>query len=371
MTSEATAQTPESILLQEDGSHAEPAQAPSAKARTASRRKLSALLAGGVLLAGAFGTGYYLRQVAPFESTDDAFIDGHIIGISPQVSGLVAAVHVDDNQVVHKGDLLVELDGTDYQVALSQAQGAEAAAKGKLAQAQAGVTAAESAVPEAQASLHATQASLDNAGTELKREQGVDARARSQKDLDAAIATGKTSAAALERAQAQVRVAEAQVLQARANVTAAQGDLGKAQADTRKAQVNLDHCRIFAAADGRISGKAVDAGAYVTPANPLFQIVPSQVWVVANFKETQLKHMHAGQPVQVSVDAFPSLTLSGRVDSIQSGTGSRFSVIPTENATGNFVKVVQRVPVKILLDHDQLGQLAPGMSVEPKVRVGS
>jgi membrane fusion protein (multidrug efflux system) len=371
MTSQATAQTPESISFPVDGSPAESAQEPSAKARTASRRPLAALLAGGVLLAGAFGAGYYLRLVAPFESTDDAFIDGHIIGISPQVSGLVAAVHVDDNQVVRKGDLLVELDSTDYQVALSQALGAEAAARGKLAQAQAAVTAAESGVPEAQASLHSMQASLENAATELRRQQGVDARARSQRDLEAAIANGKTSAAALERAQAQVRVAEAQVAQARANVTAAQGDFEKAQADTRKAQVNLDHCRIVAAADGRIAGKAVDAGAYVTPANPLFQIVPSQVWVVANFKETQLKYMHPGQPVQVSVDAFPGLALTGKVDSIQSGTGSRFSVIPTENATGNFVKVVQRVPVKIRLDTGQLDQLAPGMSVEPKVRVRS
>jgi membrane fusion protein (multidrug efflux system) len=317
------------------------------------------------------GGGYYLRQVAPFESTDDAFIDGHIIGISPQVSGLVAVVHVDDNQVVHQGDLLVELDSTDFQVALSQAQGAEAAARGKLAQARAGVVAAASSVLEAQASLHSLQATFENAETELRRQQGVDARARSQKDLDGAIATRKTTGAALERGQAQVHLAEAQVVQAQANVTAAEGDAEKAQADTRKAQVNLDHCRIFAAANGRIAGKAVDTGAYVTPANPLFQIVPTQVWVVANFKETQLKYMHTGQPVQVSVDAYPGLALTGRVDSIQSGTGSRFSVIPTENATGNFVKVVQRVPVKILLDNDKLGQLAPGMSVEPKVRVRS
>ena len=371
MTSQTIDQTAEPILLKVDGSHTEGDQPPIPPARPASRRRLAAFLAGGVLLAGALGTGYYLRQVAPFESTDDAFIDGHVIGISPQVSGLVAAVHFDDNQVVRKGDLLLELDGTDYQVALSQAQGAEAAAKGKLAQARAGVAAAESAVLEAQASLHSVQATFENAETELARQQGVDARARSQKDLDGAVSTRKTTAAALERGHAQVRSAEAQVAQAQANVTAAEGDFEKAQADTRKAQVNLEHCRIIAAADGRIAGKAVDTGAYVTPANPLFQIVPSQVWVVANFKETQLKYMHPGQPVQVSVDAYPNLALTGKVDSIQSGTGSRFSVIPTENATGNFVKVVQRVPVKILLDNANLGQLAPGMSVEPKVRVGS
>ncbi|BDU74329.1 HlyD family secretion protein [Mesoterricola silvestris] len=343
-----------------------PAAAPVSK-----RRRLASMLAAGALAAGSLGGAYYLRQVAPFESTDDAFIDGHIIGISPQVSAQAAVVHVDDNQMVHKGDLLVELDPTDFQVALSQARGAEAASRGKLAQAQAGVAAAESAVLEAQATLHSVQATFENAETELRRLQGVDARARSQRDLDTAVAARKTSFAAQERAQAQVRSAQAQVIQARANVTAAEGDYQKAQADTRKAQVNLDHCRILAPEDGRVTGKAVDAGAYVTPSNPLFQIVPAKVWVVANFKETQLKHMAPGQPVEVSVDAFPNLTLTGRVDSIQSGTGSRFSVIPTENATGNFVKVVQRVPVKILLDNDKLGQLAPGMSVEPKVRVHS
>lgn len=369
MTS-STSQTSGPAPSQVDG-HAVVAPEPSAAAPASGRRRLPSFLVAGALVAGSLGTAYYLRRVAPFESTDDAFIDGHIIGISPQVSAQAAVVHIDDNQMVHKGDLLVELDATDFQVALSQAQGAEAASKGKRAQAQAGVAAAESAVVEAQAALHSLQATFENAETELRRQQGVDARARSQKDLDAAVATRKTSFAAQERAQAQVRSAQAQVAQARANVTAAEGDYQKAQADTRKAQVNLDHCRILAPADGRIAGKAVDAGAYVTPANPLFQIVPAQVWVVANFKETQLKHMAPGQRVEVSVDAFPSLILTGKVDSIQSGTGSRFSVIPTENATGNFVKVVQRVPVKILLDNGNLGQLAPGMSVEPKVRVRS
>lgn len=369
MTDSSPSLTSEPIQIKVDG-HASAPEAPAAP-RPSSRRRVAAFAAAGALAALSLGAVYYLRAVAPFESTDDAFIDGHVIGISPQVSAQVAVVHIDDNRLVHKGDLLVELDATDFQVALSQAQGAEAASRGKLAQAQAGVAASESAVLEAQATLHSVQATFENADAELRRQQSVDARARSQKDLDAAVASRKTAGAALERAQAQVRAAQAQVAQARANVTAAQGDFEKAQADTRKAQVNLDHCRILAPADGRIAGKAVDAGAYVTPANPLFQIVPAQVWVVANFKETQLKHMRPGQPVEVSVDAYPDLTLRGRVDSIQSGTGSRFSVIPTENATGNFVKVVQRVPVKILLDDDRLGQLAPGMSVEPKVRVRS
>jgi membrane fusion protein (multidrug efflux system) len=327
-------------------------------------------LALGALLAVAGGTAYYVRAFAPYESTDDAFIDGHIIAITPQVSGLVAAIHFDDNQTVRKGDLLVELDPTDYQVALNQARGAEASAKGRLEQSRAGVDTAASAVAEAAAALHSLQATFENAEHDLKRQQGLDERARSQKDLDAAIANRKTAAAALERVEAQRLAAQAQVASAKANVIAAEGDFQKAQADTRRAEVNLGYCRISAAADGRITTKAVDPGAYVTPSNPLFQIVPTQVWVTANFKETQLKDMRPGQPVTVSVDAYPRLALTGKVESIQSGTGSRFSVIPAENATGNFVKVVQRVPVKITLDGAASGLLAPGMSVEPKVRVG-
>jgi membrane fusion protein (multidrug efflux system) len=364
MTTEAILQDPDSILL--TPAAAEPAAAGTA---TRSRLRLAGFLAAGLVLAGAAGTAYYTRLVAPYESTDDAFIDGHVVGITPQVSGRVTAIHVDDNQTVHKGDLLVELDPTDYQVALEQARGAEAAAKGKLEQARAGVDAAASAVAEAQAALHSVQATVENADRELKRQQGLDARARSQKDLDTAVVNHKTAAAALERAAAQRQTALAQVASARASVIAADGDHQKAQADTRRAEVNLGYCRITAAADGRVTGKAVDPGAYITPANPLLQIVPAQVWVVANFKETQLRGMHPGQPVTVSIDAYPDLALTGWVDSIQSGTGSRFSVIPAENATGNFVKVVQRVPVKILLDGTGGRLLAPGMSVEPKVRI--
>jgi membrane fusion protein (multidrug efflux system) len=366
MASEIELTAPENIVFPINGSPAEPPPPPAR-----SRTRLLALLAAGLLVVAAAGTAYYLRGVAPFESTDDAFIDGPVIGISPQVPGLVAAVHFSDNQVVHKGDLLVDLDPTDYQVALSQARGAEASAKGKLEQARAGVDAAISAVAENAAASRSFQATYENARRDLQRQQGLEERSRSQKELDAADANRKTAAAALDRAQAQGRTAQAQVASARASVTAAEGDYLKAQADTRRAEVNLGYCRIVAAADGRITGKAVDPGAYVTPANPLFQLVPTQVWVIANFKETQLKHMHPGQTVAVTVDAYPRLALTGRVDSIQSGTGSRFSVIPAENATGNYVKVVQRVPVKITLDGPASGLLAPGMSVEPRVRVGS
>lgn len=343
--------------------------------KTSPKRKhrLRFILITLALLIGVATTVYCVRIFDRYESTDDAYIDGHVISISPQVPALVAAIHFDDNQYVHKGDLLLELDPKDYQIALNQARGAESAAKGRLEQAHTGVVTAESAVNQAQAAVDSAQAVLENAKHTLKRYQGLSVQARSQQDIDTAIANRKTAAASVEQARAQLQSAKSQVASARASVIAADGDFQKAQADTRRAETNLGYCRIVAASDGRITNKAVDPGAYVTPANPLFQIVSSNVWVIANFKETQLNHMRPGQPVKVTVDAYPNLALKGKVDSIQAATGSRISVIPAENATGNFVKVVQRVPVKITLDgntsSDRTRILSPGMSVEPKVYV--
>jgi len=337
------------------------------------KRRLQIMLVAGAILAGIATSIYYFRYIAPYESTDDAFIDGHVISISSQVSALVAAVHIDDNQYVHKGDLLVELDPTDYAVALSQARGAEASARGKLEQARASVDVAVSAVAEAQAQVDSAEAKFENADLDLKDYQGLDAQARSQRDVDTATANRKTAAADVEQAKAQLQAALSQVTYAKANVVSADGDYQRAQADTQQAEVNLGYCRIVAPTDGRITNKAVDPGDYVSRASALFQIVPENVWVTANFKETQLSDMQPGQLVTLVVDAYPDLTLQGKVDSVQAGTGSRFSVIPAENATGNFVKVVQRVPVKIRLDGDpnldSKHLLSPGMSVEPYVHV--
>ena len=326
-----------------------------------------------VIAALALAGGVYFLYARQFEDTDDAFIDGHVVPISPQVSARVAAVHIDDNTRVHAGDLMVELDPTDYQVAVAQAKGAEAAMAGKLVQARSGVPSARSAVVEAQAEVDAAQVNFDNADRDLKRFQGLDERAKSQQQLDNATAAQRRAKADLEQAKAKLTTAQSQVATAEANVTAAGGDLQKAQADTQRATVNLGYCQIKAPCDGKVTNKSVDPGMYVTPATQLFQVVPYDVWVVANFKETQLTHMQAGQPVTIGVDAYPDREFRGTVQSFQSGTGSRFSIIPAENATGNFVKVVQRVPVKITFDGDANADpkhlLSPGMSVEPKVRI--
>jgi membrane fusion protein (multidrug efflux system) len=336
-------------------------------------RRPAFIILGIVVLALAIAGGLYFMSARHFEETDDAFIDGHVVPISPQVPAMVAAVHVDDNATVRKGDLLVDLDPTDYRVAVAQARGAEAAAKGKLEQARSGVPSARSAVAEAQAELDSAQLNFDNVNRDLQRYAGMDPGARSQQQLDNATTAQKRAQADVEQAKAKLQTAISQVVTAQANVTAAEGDLQKAQADTKRAEVNLGYCRIIAPCDGKVTTKSVETGMYVTSSAQLFQLVPADVWVTANFKETQLDHMEAGQPVTISVDAYPDREFRGTVNSIQSGTGSRFSIIPAENATGNFVKVVQRVPVKITFDgnvnDDPAHLLSPGMSVEPKVRV--
>jgi membrane fusion protein (multidrug efflux system) len=353
----------------------EPAGAGAADTQTQGGRKRSSLIIAGlaVLIIGIVGGAFYFRNFAPYESTNDAYIDGHVISISPQVSAVVAATHIDDNRFVHKGDLLVELDPTDYRIALNQARGAQTSAKGRLDKALASVDAAQSAVAQAQAGIYSAQATLENADRDVKRYRGLSPQARSQQAVDSATAHWKLASAGIAQAKARLNAAQTQVISARASVVEAEGDYRKAQADSRRAEVNLEYCRIVAPADGRITNKAVEPGAYVTPADPLFQIVAPRVWVVANFKETQLTYMKAGQPVKLTVDAYPGMVLRGRVDSIQAGTGSRFSIIPVQNATGNFVKVVQRVPVKIALDTRAntvpAHLLSPGMSVEPRVRV--
>src|ERR1700733_194686 len=321
----------------------------------------------------AVGGVIYWLHARHFEDTDDAFIEGHVVPISPQIPALVATVHINDNEFVHKGDLLIELDSTDYRAALAQAQGAEASAKGKLEQARTGVAAAMSSVAQATAQLDAAQVNFDIANRDLQRYQGLDERAKSQQQLDTATAAQKTAAAQVEQAKARLASMQTEVESAKAYVIAAEGDYQKAQADTNRAQINLNYCRIVAPEDGRITNKNVDVGMYVTAASQLFLIIPADVWIIANFKETQLDHMQPGQPVTIKGDAYPDREFRGTVQSIQAGTGSRFSIIPAENATGNFVKVVQRVPVKITFDSDVNSDenhlLSPGMSVEPIVQV--
>jgi membrane fusion protein (multidrug efflux system) len=322
------------------------------------------LLVGGIILR------LILRQ---YVSTDDAYIDGHVTQVSPRASAQVLFLHVRDNELVHQGDLLVELDPTDYQVALDQAVAQVASSQGRLMQAKAQIETAKADVAQAIAAVDAAQVQLDNATRDLKRYEEVDERARSREQLDDAQTTQKNAQAQLEQAQAKKASADANVQSSEASVAAAEGELQTSQASQKRAEVNLSYCKIFAPTDGRVTQRTVEVGNYVAVGQALFMLADPRVWVTANYKETQLQHMRIGQPVTIKVDAYPGAKWHGHVDSLQAGSGSRFSILPAENATGNYVKVVQRIPVKILFDdpvntNDDI-LFSAGMSVIPRVKV--
>jgi len=406
------------------------------------------LLIGVAVIGAAVGLAYYMHRKG-FESTDDAFIDGGIVQISPRVPGQVLRVLVTDNQRVNKGDLLVELDPRDYETAVAQARAAlsnalarnfgakagleltntvtdaalvQASAGLKAAQAQvdvlrASVQQAEAAVGAAEAGLQQAEARRTAAEAEAQR-AAADAeryRALYKKDeiskqlLDRAETEARATAANLDAAKQMVAAARAQLVQARAArasaeaslrqaetlVRQAEGRLKEAQsrpeqirirradfegagaeierarAALQQAELNLSYTKIYAPESGYVTKKAVEPGNIVGAGQALMALVSDRLWVVANYKEVQLQRMRPGQPVSIKIDAYPQRRFRGKVDSIQSGSGARFSLLPPENATGNYVKVVQRVPVKIVFDEPLPSELkiGPGMSVVPEVKV--
>jgi membrane fusion protein (multidrug efflux system) len=348
-----------------------PADRTAAHATRRGRRKPLLIVLGSVLIVGTAVAILYAIHASRFQETDDAYIEGHVITLSPQVSAAVKSVLVLDNQVVRKGDPIVQLDPTDFQLALDQANANVVAMEGKLQQANSDVIEAQAEVQEADANLSVAQANAENSAADYKR--FIDLRATnpgavSKQALDAANAAQLSNDATVKQAQAKLAAAKAQIATKQATVLAAAGDLKKAQADVHKAEVNLGYCSIKAPCDGKITRKAVEEGSYVQTGEQLLALVPNDVWVVANYKETQLEKMKPGQPVTINVDAYPGEDFTGKVESIQDGTGARFSMLPAENATGNFVKVVQRVPVKILFDNISK-PLSPGMSVVTSVDV--
>ncbi len=354
-----------------------------------------------ILAAGLWVWHYYSIR----ESTDDAQIDGYIYPVSSRVAGTAIQVNVDNNMYVDKGAVLVQLDPTDYQVALQRAEADLADAEASAAAARTGVpitqtgsasqlnvakanlAAAQREQDAARARLADAQARYNKAQSDYRRMQQLIARDEiSQQQYDAAVAMEQAAAATVDaeranvaaaqsrvaQADAQVRAAETapqQVAVTRSRASAAEAAVMRAKAAVAQAQLNLQYTTIRAPVSGIISQRNVDPGQVVQAGQPLFGIVDiDNIWVTANFKETQLKNVRPGQPAKISVDAYGH-TYSGHVDSIGGATGARFSLLPPENATGNYVKVVQRVPVKILFDkgQDPHHLLRPGMSVVPTV----
>jgi membrane fusion protein (multidrug efflux system) len=329
-----------------------------------------------VLALLAIGGFYLWYSNRDFESTDDAFTDGRAVMIAPQVAGAVVSLDVVDNQFVKKGDPLIHIDPRQYQIDRENAEGSLSAVKAQMSGQQFGFEVAKKNFPallaQSQAQLNAAKATLAKSQADFDRQKSLSRQATSQQDVDAAKA-------ALLQAQAQVALAEAQVTQAspvpqrvgevEKSVGQLQGQVEQAQARLDQADLNLSWTVVRAPQDGWITKRNVEAGAYVQPGQQIFAIVPPERWVTANFKESQLDRMRPGQKVKIEVDAYPSLDLRGHVDSIQQGSGSKFTAFPPENATGNFVKVVQRVPVKIVIDSGLNPDLPLplGLSVVPTV----
>jgi membrane fusion protein (multidrug efflux system) len=334
--------------------------------------KLKFVLAGTALLVVLIAViFYFFLFIAPYESTDDAFIDGYVTLISPRVPGQVARLMVTDNQEVKAGDVLVEIDPRDYGTSLSQTKADLAAANSQANQSRAQVNVSEAKVAQAQAAVTAAEAEAQRANEDLKRYETVESRAVSKSALDLAQAQARSANASLAAAYSQTNAAEAEVVLSEAGVETATAAAQQAEAKLQQAELNLSYTKIIAPMDGRVTARTVQAGNYVQPGQALLALVPKDVWVTANFKETQLTYMKPGQSVELRVDAYPNKKFKGKVDSLQAGTGARFSLLPPENAVGNYIKVVQRVPVKIIFDEALPTNLdiAPGMSVVPTVKI--
>jgi membrane fusion protein (multidrug efflux system) len=345
--------------------------APPAPRRSGARRAIMLVL-GLIIVAGLLTVGTYKwLQNSHFESTDDAMIDANTVQVAPRIAGQVTQILFRDNQHVTAGEVLVRIDPRDYQAKLDQAKAQEAAAAASLKQAQGQVIVMRAAVDQDNANVLVDEANLIQARQDYDRYQKINPNAVTRQQIEAATATFHAAQAKRDATRQTVEGAKAQVETAKAQVASAEAQLAQARATVQQAELQLSYCTIPAAVDGIATHRTVDVGNYVNPGQAMFALVQDGRWVTANFKETQLAEMKPGQSVDIQVDAIPGITFHAKVDSFQAGTGTAFSVLPAENATGNYVKIVQRLPVKIIFDDNRVNDhpLAPGMSVIPWVRV--
>jgi membrane fusion protein (multidrug efflux system) len=321
----------------------------------------------------------YWLATAGEVTTDDAYTDGTAVSIAANVSGYATELYVNDNSFVHAGDLLLIIDPRADQAALQQAQANLALAQSQLASAQINVQETQVKAPaqlqQAQAQLVQAQAQEFQTRRNYDREVTVDSRATARTDIDQAYEQLRAAQASVKQAQAQVDSASLipqQLASAQSQVQQQQAQVAQAQANLVQAQTKLSYNEIRAPQDGWITMRNVDLGTYVQSGQQIFYIVSPRYWVTANFKETQLADIHPGDHVRMTIDAYPKIVLFGHVQSIQAGSGARFTTFPVENATGNFVKIVRRVPVKIVIDSTKPSNiygLPLGISVEPTVDV--
>jgi membrane fusion protein, multidrug efflux system len=375
MTATATATTPASRIVPADEPR-EPDPTPSAATGLANKRRLRphhALWALGVLLCVALGTwGVRYWTVGRFvESTDDAYVEADSTTVAPKVSGYIAQVLVADNQPVKAGQVLARIDDRDLQTALREANANLAAATAAVANLAAQLTAQDYAIREAQADLQVAQTAAALAQrNDGRRREMAKVGFGSDEQSDDATTDFQRKTAGVARARAALADARQQVEILQTQRQLAEAQRLRAVANQYQAELNVSYATISAAIDGTVGARTLRVGQFVQAGTQLMEIVPLRdTYVVANFKETQLTRMHAGQAVHLSVDAFPGEGLTGHVDSLAPASGLEFALLPPDNATGNFTKIVQRVPIKVVFDEPRqlASRLRPGMSVDVEV----
>ena len=351
------------------------------------KKKLGAIILVAFIILGGLTLFYYLRYKATHISTDDAFIDGHIHTIASKVKGTIKHIYVRDNQAVKKGDLLIEIDPVDYEVKVNEALSSANVEKAKLADIEAQTRVAKDRVSEIDAEVSAAKANLELEEANLQQAERDSERAvnlyksatipkeRYEKTMTAfTVLTAKVKAAKeqLKQAEKALETQKAVVKQTEVLMSSQHSRIREKEAQLDTARLNYGYTRIYAPADGYVTKRSAEVGNQVQAEQPLLAVVSLQdIWVTANYKETQLQKVRPGQKAVFKVDTYSGTEFKGKVDSIMAGTGAAFSLFPPENATGNYVKVVQRIPVKIVLDSDTDPKhvLRIGMSVVPTILV--
>jgi membrane fusion protein (multidrug efflux system) len=348
-------------------------QAPGKKPRNSLLHRRPVLYAiGAMLLAAALGGGYvYLDYAEHFESTDDAFIAARQSALAPKVSGYITAVPVTDNEHVAAGDVIARIDDRDYRIALDQAEAQVAAAQASIENIDAQLQVQQAQISANEAQVEQAQAALVFAEQQNWRYQELAQKGSGTiQNAQQYSSQLRQQQAALASAQATLKLAQRQIEALKAQRSSAVASLAQAKAQRDQAQLNLSYTTVTAAQPGRVVNLSAAVGQFAQPGTNLTMFVPDQIWVTANFKEIQLDRMRPGEPATLAIDAYPERTIHGHVDSVQPGSGTAFSLLPAQNATGNYVKIVQRVPVKIVMDDPPTDvALGPGMSVVPTVRI--
>ena len=340
------------------------------KKRPEYKKKRVIVPAATAIVLVALGVGAAIHSTY-FQSTDDAFVEGRLITSAPRVSGQVINLLVDDNDEVEAGQLLVEIDPADYEVKLHQAEAKLEEAKANLNVTSKQIDEGGSNVQQSFEDVNSTKSKLEFAQKDHKRysamyKEGI----VSKQDYDNS-STHYTVAQANHKAATEKSKAMQSALESnKAKAKAVEAEIKRLEAEVEQAKLNLSYTKIYAPQKGMISARSVEKGNYVQIGQPLMEIVPEKVWIIANFKEIQLTNMKKGQPVSIKIDTYPNKRFKGHIDSIQRATGAKSSLFPPENAVGSYVKIVQRIPVKIVFDEDIKDyNIVPGMSVVPKVKV--